>query len=422
MAIALDTSAVSTDQTASPITWNHTCTGSNLMLVVGVTLWDQTGPTATAVTYNGVSMVKARADTNNVSGAYFSESSIWLLAAPATGTHQVSVSATLGTTPHGVGASASYTGAQSSSTADASGGAAGTATGSQSFTVTTVANNAWIAAVGIAQAAISPTLTANQTSRQTQSIASAVPSVMTFEDTNAAQTPAGAKTVGFTVGGTSLNGFAMTGASFAPSTAVTDTVSVSDSITTSESVNLTLVDNVNKSDTVTSTESIKLLVESNVNVNDADVLTESIKLLTEENIVVSDSTTLSENVIPLIPTLLVSVSDTTTTSESIQLQQLSFINVSDSTALTENINFLETSSISVSDSTTLSESIIMLSIESVNVSDTVTTNESINLFLPALSINVQDSTTLSETAIVSALIGIDIEPGPNYTISGVKIV
>lgn len=218
MAIALDTSAVSTDQTTSPITWNHTCTGSNLMLVVGIALIDTGTPSADAVTYNGVSMTKARSDIVTSGGTLHQETSVWLLHNPATGSNSISVTATLGASGHGAGASASYTGVNQSSTADASGGTSGTTSGVKSFTVTTVADNCWIFAVGLSEAALSPTITATQTSRQSRTMASADASIMRIEDTNAAQTPAGAKNMGFTVGGTSFFGYTMTGASFAPAT------------------------------------------------------------------------------------------------------------------------------------------------------------------------------------------------------------
>lgn len=219
MAIALDVAATSSTATASPFTWSHTCTGSNLLLIVGIVVSSHTTaqPTVTAATYNGVSMVKA---TNNqrVTAADGLESSVWFLFNPPTGAHTVSVSfSTTGTFPIAGGVSVSYTGAQQSNTPDAVGGTTGTATGSQSFTVTTVANNAWTFAVGLDMNSASQSITANQTTRG--NIANMIGGfnlyAMRAEDTNAPKTPAGAQTMGFTYSGTII-GWVESGASFAP--------------------------------------------------------------------------------------------------------------------------------------------------------------------------------------------------------------
>lgn len=218
-AIALDAASVSTDQTASPITVSHTCTGSNGMLVVGSGTFNISNTwVANSATYNSVAMTKAKSNTAAAAASYFIESSIWLKGGPATGSNTVSVAYT-GTTnsPHGALQCTSYTGAQSSSTADATGGTDdGSTGGSQSFTVTTVADNCWIYALGIVEDT-TPSIAANQTSRGTVSISSAAPSIIRGEDTNAAQTPAGGKTMGFTYNAAAgLLAWCHSGASFAP--------------------------------------------------------------------------------------------------------------------------------------------------------------------------------------------------------------
>lgn len=218
MAIALDQTAVSTDQTASPVTWNHTIIdGPNRLLIVGVALnATVNAPTATGVTFGGISMNKIRADVENGTTDKM-ETSIWFLHAPPIGTNSVSVSFTGGTSPHGAGGSVSYFGAIQSDSADANNGTTGTASGSQSFTVTTILDNCWVFAIGCNVATTTPTLAANQTSRGTVNLANTQPGILRIEDTNAVATPAGAQSVGFTVGGTGLGGWAFSGASFGPS-------------------------------------------------------------------------------------------------------------------------------------------------------------------------------------------------------------
>lgn len=216
--IFFDTSAVSTDQTSSPLTWNHTIvSGPNRFLAVGIVNAAITSqPSTSAVTYGGVAMTKA---TSVQQGAITEklEVSIWFLFNPPTGTNQISATFATGTSPHAVGASASYLGAQNTNTADAVNSLVGTATGSQTFSVTTVADNAWIFYVGINIAGTTPTIAANQTSRQTLTLATSTAGAMRIQDTNGAITPPASTSGGFTIGaGAVEQGWAMAGASFAP--------------------------------------------------------------------------------------------------------------------------------------------------------------------------------------------------------------
>lgn len=218
MAIALDVAASSTDQTASPITWNHTVgNGANSFLAVGVGLFGSSQPTATAVTYGGVSMTKARGDQQAAS-IDFLESSIWFLFNPLPGTNQVSVTAS--NVQHAAGTSVSYFNVKQTSVADAVNGNTGTTTGDKTFTVTTVADSCWIFLTGINCAGTVPTLVADQTSRGTVSLGSLIASLTRTSDTNAAK-PGGANTVGMTVGASAAeDGYAISAASFAPASNV----------------------------------------------------------------------------------------------------------------------------------------------------------------------------------------------------------
>lgn len=87
MAIAPDASSGTFGNGSPTLTLAHTCTGSNLALVVGAASGNTsdliTGATAT---YNGVSMGSARVfDTATGNARMF----MWVLAAPATGTHNI---------------------------------------------------------------------------------------------------------------------------------------------------------------------------------------------------------------------------------------------------------------------------------------------------------------------------------------------
>lgn len=216
-AIAHDADAASADATASPYTWSHTCASSAFLAVGTAAFVTAASPVTTPITYNSVSMTEAKVST--IAGATDNyESSVWFLGNPSSGANTVSVTTTnLGAaTGHAASVSVSYTGAQTGSTADATGGTTGTTTGAKTFTVTVVAANSWIFAVCVWAARSLPTLTATQTTRGNVSLGTiTVSGLMNAEDTNAAE-PTGNFSMGFTVGGTQPDAYAMAGASFAP--------------------------------------------------------------------------------------------------------------------------------------------------------------------------------------------------------------
>lgn len=217
-AIALDVANTGATSATSPVTYSHTITGSNPFLFAGGSLLSSNGTTATfgATTYNTVAMTSVREDTNT--SAFASRSGVFFLGNPATGAHTVSMAFSGGFAPGlGVG-STSYSGAQSASSADAVNGAnSNSTTGSQSFNVTTVANNCWVVCVLCCQGGNANT--ALQTQRWNASIS--LPSgSYCGEDTNGPKTPAGAQSMGWTINISNINGWAMSGASFAPAAVV----------------------------------------------------------------------------------------------------------------------------------------------------------------------------------------------------------
>jgi len=215
--IKLDAAATSSQSTSSTLTWSHTVgSGSNRLLVVGVFAMSYGAlPSVSGVTYNGVAMTKARAD-DDFNGAGW-ESSVWILHNPPSGAHNVVATiSNYGTT---VGMSVSYTGAQQSSTADAVNGQSGISAGTKTFTLTTVANNAWVfEIIGGVDYSSAPTisLAAAFTSRGTATLSPAAFGRATAGDTNGPKTPAGGVTCGGTFSGAGFYGYAITAVSFAP--------------------------------------------------------------------------------------------------------------------------------------------------------------------------------------------------------------
>lgn len=90
MAIAVDSTSSGVGSTGTTVTVSHTCTGTDLVLIVGVTGND--GSTPTAATYNGVAMTKSiDLQGTNADVVVFS------LVGPDTGTHDIVVTKTNGT-------------------------------------------------------------------------------------------------------------------------------------------------------------------------------------------------------------------------------------------------------------------------------------------------------------------------------------
>jgi len=137
MAIAYDAGSTAEQNSVSSITVSHTCTGTNLILLVGV-LTNDASDLVTGATYNGVSMTRGGQQISSGSG-YFG---CWFyLINPATGTHNIVVSrSTVGL----IGCmGSSYTGVSQTGFPDSS--ASGTdPAGNFTATTTVVGQNAWL--------------------------------------------------------------------------------------------------------------------------------------------------------------------------------------------------------------------------------------------------------------------------------------
>lgn len=194
MAIAFDTATVQVFASgASPQTWSHTCTGTNLVLLVF--LIDQSA-TATGITYNGVAMTSLISGTSSGGSPY----SCWGLVNPATGAHTVSVAYTGTTTVRGF--SASYSGVKQTGLPDASTAAGASSSASPfSHSITTVADSSWIVAACDEEAGVASSMTAgtNMTSRQTN--VSVGNFALMIGDTNGPITPAGSTSQSFSWAG-----------------------------------------------------------------------------------------------------------------------------------------------------------------------------------------------------------------------------
>lgn len=169
------------------------------MLVVGVALIGSTQPTATAVTFKGIAMTKARGDQGTNPGpTFFNETSIWLLHNPPVGTYTVSVTATIGTNPDNCGISLSYFNCEQTSTADASNGTTGITSGANTVTVTTVENNSMVVALAswMTNSAAASAVDSRDTFRRKQGMAINLNGMMLAADSGYS-VPTGAKIMTF---------------------------------------------------------------------------------------------------------------------------------------------------------------------------------------------------------------------------------
>lgn len=132
-AIALDTSALSTEVNNTGQSWSHTQTGSNLILFAYDVAESTTTDPYSNMTYNSVAMTvgNSKASANRFCKA-------WYLTGAATGAHTIQPTLT---SQFNQGASASYTGVNQS-TVDNTSTASGT-TANPVFTITPVAANCW---------------------------------------------------------------------------------------------------------------------------------------------------------------------------------------------------------------------------------------------------------------------------------------
>lgn len=196
MSIALDATSSISAPGGSSSSFSHTCSGSNRILIVGVSI-AQTGNTVsvTGITYNGVALTKIDREATLTSRA----TELWYLIAPATGAHSISV--TLSGTPDAffnVGA-ASYTGTNQGlqpSSSGKTGFTSSVTTITQS--VTTTADNSWLVGVGCDGATPNPVVQAGTTFRLSVNNRTGNGYELFFLDSNAAKTPAGSFALGWT--------------------------------------------------------------------------------------------------------------------------------------------------------------------------------------------------------------------------------
>lgn len=139
MAIAYDSSAQGSGGSVTSITFSHTCSGSDRMLVVFVRSYQN--DRVTGVTYNGVAMTQVNKRQDNAGNNCYTY--LYYLLAPATGANNVVVSASPAPNIQLAACSASYTGVKQSGQPDSSAMQSSTAS-TMTVSTTVVASGCWL--------------------------------------------------------------------------------------------------------------------------------------------------------------------------------------------------------------------------------------------------------------------------------------
>ena len=192
--------AATTGNNVASINWNHTVSGMDRILIVGVSIRSSAGQTVTGITYGAQSFpsppnpIVQVTNTNNVRVEQ------WYLLNPAIGTASVTV--TLSAAARIVGSSVSLTGVEQVNPIDAFNSATGSST-TPSVTVTTNSNGAWVVdtLAHRLSAAGAPTRNVglNQTQRWSTTIANAANGVGGAGSTEGPVTPPGAVPMSWTL-------------------------------------------------------------------------------------------------------------------------------------------------------------------------------------------------------------------------------
>lgn len=210
--IALDVASNSGAKTnTSSYSWSHTCTGSNLLLVVGVTVYNSlTDKTVTGITYNAKAMGSIRSDVDTSS--YKVRSALYDLVAPDSGSSYTIAVTLSGTSTESVGGATSYTGAAQSGQPDNNNGNHNYNKLTATVTVSTIANNCWV--FSVVNDGYHKSLACGNTERWNVHVSNHFGG---GSDTNSAVPASTNQTMNWTIGNDGGNvGWAISAASFAP--------------------------------------------------------------------------------------------------------------------------------------------------------------------------------------------------------------
>ena len=209
-AITFDAASSAKVSSSSSLSWSHTCSGSERLLVVGTNSGDLSpgDRPVSSITYNSVNLTKVRSDDSGNG-----RSEIWYLVNPASGVNTIQVNYA-GTNVNVQAGAVSLNGVDQSSPLDAHNGATGSSS-SPSVSVTTIADNAWVLDALLVDNSPTITVGSGQTQRWSQNNTNS----RGRGSTEGPKTPAGSVTMSWSL--SSSRSWRISAAAFAPSTVVT---------------------------------------------------------------------------------------------------------------------------------------------------------------------------------------------------------
>lgn len=366
MAVAFDTSALSTATTSQLHGTNHTLAYTMSSAVGGVLFVSAFSSNSSgasifdSVAYNGVAMSRMAFRVNGGS------IEVWYLNNPASGTHNIVGVVSSDQSNKLQICGSSYTGSAGFSGNEVDSQV--TSVSSISKTLDTLVDNSW---VGYAVMNIGgpPANTAGGVDRQSFQF-------NVVGDNNTAKTPVGTVTEAFSG---SNNSWAWV--LWEIDAIVTRTPSVSDTVTITENVAVRVIDRPSVSDTVSLVESITMRVMYRPQVNDTVTVAENVAIQVPVRMSVFDTVTITEN-ITVVRRLVFSVFDTVTITE-FWITNKNF-GVVDTVTITENIS-------------------LFLSHRNPSTSDAVTVAESVSMFIPMLYLSASDLVIVGELVDSSAM-------------------
>lgn len=290
MAIAQDSISAIISANTGSFNFSHTCSGNNRILIVVLTARGGASDTISGVTYNGVSMTRVKAKDHTASTEWIY---IYALLNPATGTNSISVTKTATNVSY-YGA-VSYTGVNTGQTLTA---ITGESTSNSISLTSTVDNSAMF--VWVQNSTDIPTASTGST------YIDDLNGTLLLQSNPLAITPAGSKTMNYT--GTDNNSI---GFIFEPSAPIT--ISINDTVTTSENIEVPRSRVTTTTDTVTTSESASASRAYLINILDTIVTSETVSI---------------------VRTIVSTIIDTITTSEPVIILKKKFTNVTKSTTAT----------------------------------------------------------------------------------------
>ena len=164
--VAIDSSSSSSGSNVSSLTWSHTVSGANRLLVVGISRRAYGSVSVSSATYNGVALTNS--GSVQAGSGDFSRSEIWYLANPNTGTNNIVVTLSGGNDWIEAGAM-SFTGVNQTTPLGAFASNSGTSGTSASVNVSSATGDIVIDTLTFWNASLDATKGASQTLRWTVS-------------------------------------------------------------------------------------------------------------------------------------------------------------------------------------------------------------------------------------------------------------